>query len=65
MGGALLFSLAQTLQLSIQVGGIKFPYEFAVMLPYVLVIVVLSLARQARMRGPAQLGIPFNREMRY
>jgi ABC-type uncharacterized transport system permease subunit len=35
------------------------------MLPYVLVIVVLSLARQARMRGPAQLGIPFNREMRY
>ena len=65
LGGALLFSFAQTLQLSIQVGGIKFPYEFAVMLPYVLVILVLSLARQARMRGPAQLGIPFNREMRY
>lgn len=65
MGGALLFSFAQTLQLSIQVAGIKFPYEFAVMLPYVLVIVVLSLARKARMRGPAQLGIPFNREMRY
>ena len=65
MGGALLFSLAQTLQLSIQVGGIKFPYEFAVMLPYVLVIIVLSLARKARMRGPSQLGIPFNREMRY
>ena len=65
MGGALLFSLAQTLQLSIQVGGIKFPYEFAVMLPYVLVIVVLSLARKARMRGPSQLGIPFNRERRY
>jgi simple sugar transport system permease protein len=65
MGGALLFSFAQTLQLSIQVGGIKFPYEFAVMLPYVLVIIVLSLARKARMRGPAQLGIPFNREMRY
>jgi len=65
LGGALLFSLAQTLQLSIQVGGIKFPYEFAVMLPYVLVIVVLALARKARMRGPSQLGIPFNREMRY
>jgi simple sugar transport system permease protein len=65
LGGALLFSLAQTLQLSIQVAGIKFPYEFAVMLPYVLVIIVLSLARQSRMRGPAQLGIPFNREMRY
>ena len=65
MGGALLFSLAQSLQLSIQVGGIKFPYEFAVMLPYVLVILVLSLTRKARMLGPSSLGIPYNREMRY
>jgi simple sugar transport system permease protein len=65
LGGALLFSLAQSLQLAIQVAGIKFPYEFAVMLPYVLVILVLSLARKARMRGPAQLGIPYNREMRF
>jgi len=65
LGGALLFSLAQSLQLAIQVAGIKFPYEFAVMLPYVLVILVLSLARKARMRGPTHLGIPYNREMRY
>jgi len=65
MGGALLFSLAQSLQLAIQVGGIKFPYEFAVMLPYVLVILVLAVARKARMRGPSHLGIPYNREMRY
>jgi simple sugar transport system permease protein len=65
MGGALLFSLAQSLQLSIQVGGIKLPYEFAVMLPYVLVILVLSLTRKARMLGPSSLGIPYNREMRY
>jgi len=65
LGGALLFSFAQSLQLAIQVGGIKFPYEFAVMLPYVLVILVLSLARKSRLRGPSQLGIPFNREMRY
>ena len=65
MGGALLFSLAHSLQLSIQVGGIKFPYEFAVMLPYVLVILVLSLTRKARMLGPSSLGIPYNREMRY
>ena len=64
LGGALLFSLAQTLQLAIQVGGIKFPYEFAVMLPYVLVILVLALARKARMRGPSELGNPYNREMR-
>ncbi|MBL8967984.1 MAG: ABC transporter permease [Spirochaetaceae bacterium] len=62
--GALLFSLAQAFQLAVQVLGIKFPYEFAVMLPYVLVIVVLSLARKSRMLGPSALGKPFDREMR-
>jgi len=62
-GGALLFSLAQSLQLSIQVGGIKFPYEFAVMLPYALVILVLALTR-ARTLGPTALGKAFDREMR-
>jgi simple sugar transport system permease protein len=64
MGGALLFSLAQALQLSIQVAGIKFPYEFAVMLPYLLVIVVLALARKSRMLGPTALGKPYDREQR-
>jgi simple sugar transport system permease protein len=64
VGGALLFSLAQAFQLSIQVGGIKFPYEFAVMLPYAMVILVLALARRSRMLGPAALGKPYDREMR-
>ncbi len=64
MGGALLFSLAQALQLSIQVAGIKFPYEFAVMFPYALVIVVLAVVRKARVIGPSELGKPFNREQR-
>ena len=64
MGGALLFSLAQALQLAIQVAGIRFPYEFAVMLPYVLVIVVLALARRSRLLGPVALGKPYDREMR-
>jgi general nucleoside transport system permease protein len=64
MGGALLFSLAQALQLSIQVAGIAFPYEFAVMLPYALVILVLALARKSRMLGPTALGKPYDREMR-
>ena len=65
MGGALLFSIAQSFQLSMQVWGIKFPYEFAVMLPYVLVIVVLALARKARQLGPTDLGKPYNRELRF
>jgi simple sugar transport system permease protein len=65
MGGALLFSVAQSFQLSMQVWGIKFPYEFAVMLPYVLVIVVLALARKSRQLGPTDLGNPYNRETRF
>jgi simple sugar transport system permease protein len=64
LGGALLFSLAQAFQLSLQVGGIQFPYEFAVMLPYVMVILVLALGRRARVLGPAALGKPYDREMR-
>jgi general nucleoside transport system permease protein len=64
MGGALLFSLAQALQLSIQVSGIAFPYEFAVMLPYAMVILVLALARKSRILGPTALGKPYDREMR-
>ncbi|HCC38060.1 MAG TPA: ABC transporter permease [Treponema sp.] len=64
MGGALLFSLAQSLQLAIQGQGINFPYEFAVMLPYVLVIAVLAFSRRNKHLSPAALGKPFNREMR-
>lgn len=64
LGGSLLFSIAQAFQLAVQVWGIDFPYEFAVMLPYVLVIVVLAAARKAGTRGPADLGKPFNREKR-
>ena len=60
MGGALLFSLAQSLQLAIQGQGIAFPYEFAVMLPYVLVIVVLAFSRESQLLGPTSLGQPFN-----
>jgi len=64
LGGALLFSLAQAFQLAVQVRGIPFPYEFAVMLPYVLVIVVLALSKGGRGREPAELGRPFHRERR-
>ena len=63
-GGALLFSLAQSFQLALQGQGINFPYEFAVMLPYILVIAVLSLSRKNQHLSPADLGKPFNREMR-
>jgi len=64
LGGALLFSVAQSFQLAIQVVGINFPYEFAVMLPYVLVVVVLAVARGSAIKGPAELGKPYDREKR-
>ena len=64
MAGALLFALAQALQLAIQGLGIDFPYEFLVMLPYVLVIVVLAFSRKSQKTGPSALGKPFNREIR-
>ncbi len=65
MGGALLFSLAQALQLAVQAYGFtSFPYEFLVMLPYLLVIVVLVFVGKSKHVGPAMLGKPFNREMR-
>jgi len=64
MGGALLFSLAQSLQLAIQGLGIDFPYEFLVMLPYVLVILVLTVSHKSQHMGPTALGKPFNREIR-
>ncbi len=64
MGGALLFTLAQTFQTIVQSMGISFPYELAVMLPYVLVIVVLSFTSRNQITAPSALGKPFNREIR-
>lgn len=64
MWGALLFSVAQTFQVIVQSLGISFPYEFAVMLPYILVIVVLAFSSKNDKSSPASLGKPFNREIR-
>ena len=64
MGGALLFTLAQTFQTIVQSMGISFPYELAVMLPYILVIVVLSFTSRNQTTAPVSLGKPFNREIR-
>lgn len=63
--GAALFSLAGAAQRLIQVYGINFPYELALIIPYVLVIAVLALSRGERKRPePAALGKPYYREYR-
>ena len=61
LGGALLFSMVNSLQLWIQVLGIPIPSDIAVMMPYVLTILVLVLT-VSRVRGPSALTKPFERE---
>jgi simple sugar transport system permease protein len=61
LGGALLFSMVNSLQLWIQVLGIPIPSDIAVMMPYVLTILVL-VATVSRVRAPSALSKPFERE---
>src|SRR5512145_1695348 len=61
LGGALLFSLINSLQLWIQVLGIPVPSDIAVMMPYVVTILVL-VATVSRVRAPSALTRPFERE---
>lgn len=57
--GSLLFGVADALQFRIQALGSKhLPYEFLLMLPYVLTLFVL-LKRTRRSDTPAALGVPY------
>ncbi|HHY95461.1 MAG TPA: ABC transporter permease [Firmicutes bacterium] len=61
LGGALLFGLADSLQLRIQSLGLHIPYQFLLMLPYILTIVVLVMGKKGGM-APSVVGIPYRRE---
>ncbi len=61
LGGALLFSMVNSLQLWVQVMNVPIPSEIAVMMPYVLTILVLVLT-VSRVRAPSALTKPFERE---
>jgi ABC-type uncharacterized transport system permease subunit len=60
MGGALLFSIVNSIQLWMQVLGVKIPSDVAVMLPYLLTIAALTVTVN-RARQPAALDKPFER----
>jgi simple sugar transport system permease protein len=60
LGGALLFSTVNALQLWMQVKGANIDSEVMVMLPYLLTIVALAIAVN-RTRQPAALNRPFER----
>lgn len=57
LGAALLFGLATALQFHVQALGLPIPYQFPLMLPYVLTLLVLA-GYAGRTRAPAALGIP-------
>jgi simple sugar transport system permease protein len=60
LAGALLFSVANSFQLWMQVLGVKVPPSLAVMLPYLLTILALTLTAN-RARQPAALNKSFER----
>jgi ABC-type uncharacterized transport system permease subunit len=60
LGGALLFSMVNSLQLWIQVLGIPIPSEIALMMPYVLTILVLAIS-VSKIHKPSALSKPFER----
>jgi simple sugar transport system permease protein len=60
LAGALLFSVVNSIQLWMQVLGVKIPSAVAVMLPYVLTIVALTVTVNHG-RQPAALNKPFER----
>jgi simple sugar transport system permease protein len=60
LGGALLFSSVNALQLWMQVLGVEIKSDVAVMLPYILTIAALAVAVN-RARPPAALNKPFER----
>jgi simple sugar transport system permease protein len=61
LGGALLFSMVNSLQLWMQVLDVNIASEIAVMMPYVLTIVVLVVS-VSRVRSPSALTKPFERD---
>lgn len=66
MLGALLFSIANNLQiwaqiLNLQINGAAIPSNLLIMAPYILTIAVLVFARQRKRSEPAALTKPFRR----
>ncbi len=59
--GAVLFGAATALQFHLQALGSAIPYQFVLMLPYVLTLLALVFLG-TRTSAPAALGLPYDRE---
>ena len=63
LAGALLFGGVNALQLRLQALGSDLPFQFMLMLPYLLtILVLLGISREGK--GPAALCVPYRREER-
>lgn len=63
MLGALLFGAVNTLQLRLQARGANLPFQFMLMLPYLLTLIVLvGISKEGK--GPSALCVPYHREER-
>ncbi len=63
MLGALLFGLVDALQLRLQAGGVDLPYQFMVMLPYVVTLISIMLFGR-NIHTPKALGRIYEKEGR-
>lgn len=61
MGAALLFGGAEALQVRLQAIGIQVPYQFMLVIPYLLTAIVLIMTGRKSI-APAATGIPYERE---
>lgn len=60
MFGALLFGMAQALQLRLQAQGVGIPSQFLLMMPYIMTIIALVIASQ-KAEFPSAYTIPYSR----
>ena len=60
--GAFIFGFADAVQLRLQALSLNIPYQFLIMLPYVLTILVLIIAARAKYVNPSVIGVPYVRE---
>jgi simple sugar transport system permease protein len=61
LAGALLFGFTDALQIKLQIAGVKVPYQFLGMLPYLVTMIVLA-GVMGRARPPAASGRPYRRD---
>jgi len=61
LAGALLFGGVNALQLRLQALGANLPFQFMLMLPYLLTIIALVMVTR-KASGPASLCVPYRRE---